>query len=98
MTEALIRNLMIQEIKARLASCEKEQLALAREVLSSSTPTDRRIDALIDRAALQTESVSLLRKLQDLEFRPMRRAQEPPLEDGASNLFGFPFRPASLDF
>ena len=77
-SEAVVRILMIQELKAKLASCEEERSALAREVLSSSTPTDRKIDALIDRATLQSESVFLLRRLEELQFQPSRRAQEMP--------------------
>ena len=81
--ESAVRFLMIETIKARLASCEAERSTLTREVLSPSISTDRKIDALINRAALQTESLSLQRELDALEAKPMRRAHEEHLRQNA---------------
>ena len=66
--ECVIRDLAIEELKARLALCEYERLTLAREVLSSLTPPKRRGEALIHRAEIQTRSLNLLRDLAALEW------------------------------
>ena len=57
----------IKLLKARLALCEHIRSELAREVLSRDTSSLRRIEALVDRASLQTKSVALLRQLEEIQ-------------------------------
>jgi hypothetical protein len=65
--ENVVHLFMIQALKAKLASCEREKSTLAREVLCPFTTPDRKIEALIHRAEVQTRSLCLLRELEALE-------------------------------
>ncbi len=71
---------LMQAIKTDLDFCESEISALAREALSPATTAGRRAEALIDRAKMQTRSVSLSRQLQRL------RLEQDALEQEASEL------------
>jgi len=64
--EEAIRLRLIQAIETHLATCESEISALAREALCPTTPAERRAEVLIQRAEMQTKSVSLSRQLKRL--------------------------------
>ena len=67
-----LRNPLIQELREKLALCEREKSALAREVLSPSTLPRKRTEALIQRAEVQTRSLDLFRDLEALESHRSR--------------------------
>jgi len=64
--EEAIRLRLIEAIEEDLSTCESEISALAREALCSTTSAERRAEALIHRAEMQTRSVSLSRQLKRL--------------------------------
>lgn len=65
--EALTNIRAIKLLKARLVLCEHIRSDPAQEVLSRDTCPLRRIEALVDRASLQSKSADLLRQLEELQ-------------------------------
>lgn len=57
----------VEEVKTRLASCEREISALAREALNPATLAARRVEVLILRAEFQTRARVLTQDLQGLQ-------------------------------
>lgn len=65
--EALTNIRASKLLRARLVLCEHIRSELAKEVLSRDTSPLRRIEALVDRASLQSKTVDLLRQLEELQ-------------------------------
>lgn len=59
---------LVQAVRTNLADCEDEISALAHESLSPAIPAERRAEVLMQRAKMQTRSVSLSRQLQRLRL------------------------------
>jgi hypothetical protein len=84
-----LRSITICTVTAQLSRCEREALALAREILCVETSSRRRTEALIRRATLLTTSVALERELRELEsdFSTGTRKKVVPFE-GVGNHCG----------
>jgi hypothetical protein len=72
MTDDSLRNLLIDALKNKLATCERDCADLAREIVRPMTAPDRRVAALIQRAELQTTILAISHEIALLASDPDR--------------------------
>ena len=62
--DVLVKIRTFRPLKSRLLLCEHIRSGLAEEVLSHQTPKPRRVEALVERAAVQTKTARLAGQLE----------------------------------
>ena len=67
--EVVVKIRTIRPLKNRLLLCELIRSEHAKEVLSDDTPKPRKVEALVERACLQSKAAALFRQLDEFQAK-----------------------------